>query len=150
MPELTDWLVGDFEQSDLLKNAQKEEVQGICFAACVYWIAHHMTYRSSILGKKSSTEIRLEFLKKKQTFEAICGAQSNLQETRKMDTSVFDHEMKFINAYGLVTEGKPRTAYLGGLAKYYARKDEDMVDIFRNKVDDLGGVYKVIDVRLEP
>ncbi len=135
---LLDWLVGDFEQTDLLQKAQMDKVQGVCFAACMYWILHHMNYRTGLVfTKKSTTQVRLEFLTKKQKFLAICGTQSSLEETRSKEKSVFDHEMEFIGGYGLVTEGKPTTAYLGGLSKYYIRDDVDMVDIFRSKVDGL-------------
>ncbi|RUQ71508.1 hypothetical protein EJ913_12760 [Azospirillum doebereinerae] len=144
----TEWyssyLQGTFEQADLLKTANQEFQGGVCMATCAYWIAHHRQYRS-FWGKKKSSDARLEFLRSKNKFEAICRAQSSYGDIARDKSQSSSAEIyrkalgSFLGNYGLGLSKSMQTLYLGFTAgyrdKYKGRSS--YVEAARVKFEDL-------------
>lgn len=117
-----DYLQGDFMQAKLLDNALADYQDGVCMATCAYWIAHHAQYRT--FGVKRATSVRLDFLRNRHKFAAICRQQGTYEELARgragnSNSPAYATALdRFVKAFGLALTGQREHLFMSFVANY--------------------------------
>ncbi|GGF71962.1 hypothetical protein GCM10007301_34640 [Azorhizobium oxalatiphilum] len=138
-----EYLAGSFEQLDHLGEAEPEVQRGVCMATCVYWISHHMHYRSFFGGKKS-TDVRIAFLKDKNRLLTIQRVQGGYKDaikdhfTGSSDDDGYRTALStFLKPYGLKVKATTGSVYLSPTVKYALTTRENYVQSTEGRFEDL-------------